>query len=49
MVRGISAGYLTAGKLEGMAVLPSITLKPGQTASSILNWKWYGTPSLPAA
>lgn len=30
MVRGISAGYLTAGKLEGMSVLPSITLKPGQ-------------------
>ena len=30
MVRGISAGYLTAGKLEGMATLPGITLKAGQ-------------------
>ena len=29
-VRGISAGYITAGKLEGMSVLPGITLKPGQ-------------------
>lgn len=30
IVRGIAAGYLTAGKLEGMATLPGITLKPGQ-------------------
>jgi Carboxypeptidase regulatory-like domain len=35
MVRGIAAGYLTAGKLEGMAVLPSITLKPGQRVTDL--------------
>jgi protocatechuate 3,4-dioxygenase beta subunit len=29
-VRGISPGYITAGKLEGMTVLPSIRLKPGE-------------------
>ncbi|MGA7236529.1 MAG: carboxypeptidase-like regulatory domain-containing protein [Bryobacteraceae bacterium] len=35
MVRGISAGYLTAGKLEGMAVLPSVTLKPDQRVTDL--------------
>lgn len=34
-VRGISAGYITAGKLEGMSVLPAITLKPGQRVSDL--------------
>jgi protocatechuate 3,4-dioxygenase beta subunit len=34
-VRGISAGYITAGKLEGMSVLPAITLKPGQRVTDL--------------
>jgi hypothetical protein len=33
IIRGIAAGYLTAGKLDGMSTLPNITLKPGQRIS----------------
>jgi protocatechuate 3,4-dioxygenase beta subunit len=35
MVRGILAGYITAGKLEGMSVLPGIALKPGQRVADL--------------
>lgn len=34
-VRGISPGYITAGKLEGMSVLPSIKLKPGEHVTDL--------------
>jgi protocatechuate 3,4-dioxygenase beta subunit len=34
-VRGISPGYITAGKLEGMSVLPGITTKPGQHVTDL--------------
>jgi Carboxypeptidase regulatory-like domain len=35
IVRGIAAGYLTAGKLDGMSTLPNITLKPGQRVTDL--------------
>jgi hypothetical protein len=34
-IRGISPGYITAGKLDGMSVLPGITLKPGQRVTDL--------------